>query len=392
MALSIQTNYANLVGQNTLNKTNADFNTSLERLSTGFRINSASDDAAGLQISNRLEAQGRGMGVAMRNAGDATSQMQTAEGAMEEMTNIAYRMSDLATQSANGTASDDDRTAMEAEFQSLASELGSLMENTNMGGQKLLDKTDGVFAAGAISYQVGNTSAEKLSVNITAELGKVASLVGDLAGAATFTEAYDTKYAEINTAAYSAAVTTAKGANNATVSGSSGYYSAYYSAESITGAATAQQQADAEAYAVTTADASRSAEAVTAGDTAGDTAANLGTSLDTMIEVAANQEASGLTLTSQTGATNAIDTLSGFITDIGATRSQLGANINRLDHTMANLASMSENTAAAKSRIMDTDMAAESSAMSKNQMLMQAGAQVLSSTKMVPQLAMSLMG
>ena len=103
-------------------------------------------------------------------------------------------------------------------------------------------------------------------------------------------------------------------------------------------------------------------------------------------------EDAGLTLSSQAAATKAIDTLSGFIDNVGATRSQLGANINRLDHTMSNLASMSENTAAAKSRIMDTDMAAESSAMSKNQMLMQAGAQVLSSTSMVPQLAMSLMG
>ncbi len=87
----------------------------------------------GLQISNRLEAQGRGMGVAMRNAGDATSQMQTAEGALEQMTDIAYRMNDLATQSANGTASTDDRTAMQSEFGALASELKSLMENTNYG-------------------------------------------------------------------------------------------------------------------------------------------------------------------------------------------------------------------------------------------------------------------
>ncbi|ABM05270.1 flagellin domain protein [Psychromonas ingrahamii 37] len=345
MALSIQTNYANLVGQNTLNKTNADFNTSLERLSTGFRINSASDDAAGLQISNRLEAQGRGMGVAMRNAGDATSQMQTAEGAMEEMTNIAYRMSDLATQSANGTASDDDRTAMEAEFQSLASELGSLMENTNMGGQKLLDKTDGVFAAGAISYQVGNTSAETLSVDITAELGEVVTAVGKLAGSAAYIKAYD---ADIATAASA-------------------------------GSPTAGEIAAAAALGLAAAEAAGADATVLAGFTDRAT-------------VETKQEAGGFTLSSQDTATKAIDTLSGFITDIGATRSQLGANINRLDHTMANLASMSENTAAAKSRIMDTDMAAESSAMSKNQMLMQAGAQVLSSTKMVPQLAMSLMG
>ncbi len=128
--------------------------------------------------------------------------------------------------------------------------------------------------------------------------------------------------------------------------------------------------------------------AIAEGNAAGKTA----TGYDDKTAMDQGMEDAGLTLSSQAAATKAIDTLSGFIDNVGATRSQLGANINRLDHTMSNLASMSENTAAAKSRIMDTDMAAESSAMSKNQMLMQAGAQVLSSTSMVPQLAMSLMG
>jgi len=282
MALSIQTNYANLVGQNTLNKTNADFNTSLERLSTGFRINSASDDAAGLQIANRLEAQGRGMGVAMRNVGDATSQMQTAEGAMEEMTNIAFRMNDLATQSANGTASDADRTAMQAEFSSLNEELTSMVENTNFGGQKLLASGSVFAATGGIQYQVGSTSAETLTVDIASALATVTDAIGATGGLGSIATA--------------------------------------------------------------------------------------------------------------TGSTTAMATMTSFIDNVGAARSALGANINRLDNTMSNLANMSENTAAAKSRIMDTDMAAESSAMSKNQMLLQAGAQTLSSTKMVPQLAMSLMG
>jgi len=286
MALSIQTNYANLVGQNTLNQTNSDFNTSLERLSTGFRINSASDDAAGLQIANRLEAQGRGMGVAMRNAGDATSQMQTAEGAMEEMTNIAFRMNDLATQAANGTASGDDRTAMNTEFTSLKEELVSMVDNTNFGGQTLLTGTGGVFSAtGGVNYQVGSTSAETLTVDIASALTTVTTAIGATASASTL------------------------------------------------------------------------------GD-----------------------------ISTQGGASGAMGTITSFIDNVGVARSGLGANINRLDHTMSNLANMSENTAAAKSRIMDTDMAAESSSMSKNQMLMQAGAQVLSSTKMVPQLAMSLMG
>lgn len=287
MALSIQTNYANLVGQNTINKTQGALTQSMERLSTGFRINSASDDAAGLQIANRLEAQGRGMNVAMRNAGDAQSQMQTAEGAMDEMTNIAYRMNDLATQSNNGTASAEDRAAMNSEFQSLNDELAGMVANTNLGGQNLLGAA-GTFGAGAVSYQVGATTSDTLTVDVSTELGAVTTAVGAAGGFAL---------GDISTAA---------------------------------------------------------------------------------------------------GAAAAMDTLSGtgggsFIDQIGATRSGLGANINRLDHTMANLGNMIENTAGAKSRIMDTDMAAESSAMSKNQMLMQSGAQILQQTKMVPQLAMSLL-
>jgi flagellin len=120
MAISVHTNYASLVTQNTLQSTNNALTKSMERLSTGFRINSAADDAAGLQIANRLNLQSRGLGVAMRNSQDAISMMQTAEGAMDEMTNIAYRMSDLATQAANGTYTNDDRSSLDSEFQELA--------------------------------------------------------------------------------------------------------------------------------------------------------------------------------------------------------------------------------------------------------------------------------
>lgn len=352
MALSIQTNYANLVGQNTINKTNSDFNTSLERLSTGFRINSAADDAAGLQISNRLEAQGRGMGVAMRNANDAISQMQAAEGALEQMTDIAYRMNDLATQAANGTASDEDRETMQAEFSSLNEELTSMVENTNFGGQNLLDAT-GVFSSGSVTYQVGNTSAETLSVDVATQIGDVTSAIAN----------------ETEATAYAAGQTAVTDAEDALTALQDSYDA------DIAGAAD-QAAIDAIDAAIVTAE-----DNVT---TASDALAALPTGTLGDISTAA-------------GATAAMDLLSGtggssFIDQIGAARSSLGANINRLDYTVANLASMQENTAAAKSNIMDTDMASESSAMSKNQMLMQMGTQMLSTTKMVPQLAMGLLG
>ncbi|MCV5886313.1 flagellin, partial [Escherichia coli] len=128
MALSMHTNYASLVTQNTLNSTSGLLNTAMERLSTGFRVNSASDDAAGLQIANRLEAQTRGMSVAMRNAQDGISMMQTAEGAMNETTNILQRMRDLSLQSANGSNSKAERVAIQEEVTALNDELNRIAE------------------------------------------------------------------------------------------------------------------------------------------------------------------------------------------------------------------------------------------------------------------------
>lgn len=180
MALSMHTNYASLVTQNTLNNTSGLLNTAMERLSTGYRVNSAADDAAGLQIANRLEAQTRGMSVAMRNAQDGISMMQTAEGAMDEMTNITYRMNDLATQSLNGSNSDKDRAAMDAEFKQLTAELKNIVDNTSFGGQKLL-ATGGGFEAGAVTFQIGASSAETLDVDASASIQKVAATLADAA-------------------------------------------------------------------------------------------------------------------------------------------------------------------------------------------------------------------
>ncbi|EJG1895627.1 lateral flagellin LafA [Vibrio parahaemolyticus] len=283
MALSMHTNYASLVTQNTLNSTSGLLNTAMERLSTGYRINSASDDAAGLQIANRLEAQTRGMSVAMRNAQDGISMMQTAEGAMEEMTNITYRMNDLATQSLNGSNSDKDRAAMDAEFKQLSAELNNIMGNTSFGGQKLL-AAGGGFEAGAVTFQIGASSAETLDVDASASIKKVAATLAD------------------------AAIT----------------------------------------------------------DGIGDA-------------------------TKAKAALDKISDAGGLIEDIGATRAQFGANINRLEHTMTNPGNMVENTSAAKGRIMEADFAVESSNMTKNQMLMQAGTTVLSKTNQLPSMAMSLL-
>ena len=168
--LSLQTNAASLSAQNSVSSTQNKLSTSMTRLSTGFRINSASDDAAGLQIATRLKSQTSGMAVAMRNTQNATSMLQTAEGALNETGNILVRMKDLATQSADSSSSLDDRTAMQAEYDSLADELSNITKNTKFGGTALLNKDTGKLAT-AMTFQIGADKAETMAGSFTTELG-----------------------------------------------------------------------------------------------------------------------------------------------------------------------------------------------------------------------------
>ncbi|MGL6296639.1 MAG: flagellin, partial [Plesiomonas sp.] len=151
MAITVNTNVTALNAQRNLGKTNNALNVSMQRLSTGNRINSAKDDAAGMQISNRLGSQISGLGVAMKNANDGVSIAQTAEGAMQESSNILNKMRDLALQSANGSNSTEDRAAIQKEVTALNNEMTRMAETTTFGGQKLLD---GSF--GTKTLQVGS--------------------------------------------------------------------------------------------------------------------------------------------------------------------------------------------------------------------------------------------
>ncbi|MGR5540860.1 Lateral flagellin, partial [Vibrio campbellii] len=176
--LSIHTNYTSLLTQNNLNKTSGAMDQAMQRISTGFRVNSAADDAAGLQIATRLQSQVNGLSVASRNAQDATSMLQTAEGAFDEMTNIAHRMKDLATQAANGTNSDSEHAAMQAEWDELASELESVVSNTQYGsGNNLIG--DGGLLDSAITFQIGASTNETLDVDIATELGQVRAKISN---------------------------------------------------------------------------------------------------------------------------------------------------------------------------------------------------------------------
>ncbi|MGP3792089.1 flagellin [Pseudomonas sp. B392_1p] len=167
MALSVNTNIASLTTQKNLNRASDSLSTSMQRLSSGLRINSAKDDAAGLQISNRLTSQINGLNVATKNANDGISIAQTAEAAMGESTSILQRMRELALQSANGSYGDEDRASMQAEYSALTSELNRIAETTTFGSRNLLDGSFGTtaFQVGANAYETINISMDSVAAN-----------------------------------------------------------------------------------------------------------------------------------------------------------------------------------------------------------------------------------
>jgi len=285
--LSLHTNNASLSAQNSISKTQSSLSTSMTRLSTGYRINSSQDDAAGLQIASRLKAQTSGMAVAMRNTQNATSMLQTADGALEEVGNMLVRMKDLATQAADASSTTADQAAMQSEYDALGKELGNVMRNTTFGGKALL--TTGTIAS-SMTFQIGASSSETMSVDLSTDM---------------------------------TAITT-----------------------SLTSA--------------------------TANYATGATAA-------------------GAELTTGTAANGSIAKLDTALASVNKVRSGLGAAANRLDHVYNNLSNISTNTQAAAGLIMDVDFASESSSMTSNQMLMQAGTAMLKQTNSMSSMVMSLL-
>jgi flagellin len=170
--LSLHTNNAALSAQNSISRTQNSLSTSMTRLSTGYRINSAMDDAAGLQIATRLKAQTSGMAVAMRNTQNSTSMLQTAEGALDEVSNMLVRMKDLATQAADASSTTADKTAMQSEYNALGLELGNVLKNTSFAGNKLLVAGT---VAGSMTFQIGASSSETMTVDLSADVSQVVS-------------------------------------------------------------------------------------------------------------------------------------------------------------------------------------------------------------------------
>ncbi len=487
MGLSINTNVMSLNAQRNLGTSQSALSKSMQRLSSGLRINSAKDDAAGLAISDRMTSQIRGLNQAGRNANDGISLAQTAEGALQESTNILQRMRELAVQSANDTNTSSDRSSLQSEVSQLQSEMNRIADTTTFNGKNLLDGTfsGAKFQVGAnanqvISFSVSSAKGTDLGTNriqasggamqtaiaaaaaVPAANGNTATSVvlagtfngtgysqtaafasGDTAakiataingktdttgitatattkaqmtmasGATSFTlngttiaatvTAADltTVVAAVNdkssttgvTAAFGAdkahmVLTSASGADIALGDYTNGVATATFAGGLATGAFSAAQTLTSAGN-----DSSIVGGYVTLDSTETYTATFSATTVNGSAAATAStlSDIASVSVATQSGANDAISVIDGAINKIDSMRGGLGAIQNRFESTISNLSNVSENLSAARSRILDADIAQETSAMTKNNILQQAGVSILAQANQAPQLALSLL-
>ncbi len=391
MALTVNTNVSSLNTQRNLNVSNNALNVSLQRLSTGFRINSAKDDAAGLQISNRLSAQVSGLNVATRNANDGISLAQTAEGALQQSTNILQRMRDLSLQSANGSNGTNERKALNQEVTQLKNELDRIANTTTFGGKKLLDGSFGTSA-----FQVGAAANETISVSL-ADAG-ASTLKGDY-----FVQSGASAFSGTATASGSLTITittagTTGGANVIKLDIASGATGAFVQEQAVKAINDSNLGLFAYGTSSTTVvsqfnDSTPPANNLaTAGIAFTTVPAGLGAASDIAgVATATNDNVAALDITTAQGAQKAVLVIDQSLGQIDSQRAALGAVQNRFDNTITNLQNISENASAARSRIRDTDLAAETSELTKNQILQQAGTAILAQANQLPQSVLSLL-
>jgi len=370
MALYVNTNMSALNAFNNLSKTQGDLSKSLERLSSGLRINRAGDDAAGLAISEGLRSQISGLGVAQRNANDGISLVQTAEGSLGEVHTILHRLRDLAVQAGNETNNDDSRGAIQDEANQLVDELSRIASSTNFNGIQLLDGTGG--NAGQLTLQIG--AEGDANSRITLDLSS--ANIGSVATALTAGSSEYTTFAVADATAVSGVQ--AFSVNGATISVDLGATPGFTSVSDIANALNANGVFSSTLTAsVSNGDlrivANDGVSQVYGGSTDGTDAApgtGIGASVNT-------PGVAGLDFTTTTGAQAAIAAIDTQITYVSTARATLGASQNRLESATRTLANAAENITAAESRIRDTDVSSEVVAQTRASILSQAGIAML---------------
>ncbi|HAS3232098.1 TPA: flagellin [Vibrio cholerae] len=378
MTINVNTNVSAMTAQRYLTKATGELNTSMERLSQGNRINSAKDDAAGLQISNRLTAQSRGLDVAMRNANDGISIAQTAEGAMNESTSILQRMRDLALQSANGTNSASERQALNEESVALQDELNRIAETTSFGGRKLLN---GSF--GEASFQIGSSSGEAIIMGLT-------SVRADdfrMGGQSFIAEQPKTKEWGVPPTARDLKFEFTKKDGEAVVldiiakdGDDIEELATYINGQTDLFKASVDQEGKLQIF---VAEPNIEGNFNISGGLATELGLNGGPGVKTTVQ--------DIDITSVGGSQNAVGIIDAALKYVDSQRADLGAKQNRLSHSISNLSNIQENVEASKSRIKDTDFAKETTQLTKSQILQQAGTSILAQAKQLPNSAISLL-
>ena len=399
MAMTINTNVVSINSQRNLSLSGSSLATSMQRLSSGLRVNSAKDDAAGLAISERMKAQSSGLAVAARNANDGISLAQTAEGALSKVGDMLQRMRELAVQASNATNSENDRKAMQAEVSQLVSEIDRVAKTSEFNGKKLLN---GDFAGGV--FQVGASAGDNITVgglvNAKADsLGgvKIAKLDVEASTVAEFKDAVTG--ATPAAATYAADVTGLK-VNDIDLSDLAAASSkserlgqvveAINAKTADTGVSAFLTAKDGDFTLSLRAEGKIVLEGFTKEATMLDATANTvdQTAYDALtVEKGVNK----LSVQTQADAWAAIKQIDESINQINAARGDLGALQTRFEKSIENIDIMNENISAARGRIVDADFAAETANLSRSQILQQAGTAMVAQANQLPQNVLSLL-
>lgn len=404
MSLFVNTNISSMNAQRQIFNSQNELSTAFERLSSGFRINSAADDAAGLQISDRMTSQIQGLNQSVRNANDGISLVQTAEGALAEVTTNLQRLRQLSAQAQNGINSDSDKQALQQEVTELLAEINRISSDTQFAGKTLLD---GMFSS---TFQVGANAGQKIDVGLT-----------QFSGAGFGTDGLGITGLDVTTDSGGSSI--ARSDITFTQSPSTLAFNEYFAFEFPLTTTSAQLLISSDggdtfsvvnvSFNASIGDAvNNTTDALNAAlgsnlfsPGAAEVVFDNGSSADN-IQVVINTDETEINstfpFTSSFGTVTSsgfeepdagpLDTIDGALSRVGSVRAELGATQNRFQSTIRNLSNIAENLASSRSRIRDTDFAEETASLSSNQIIQQASTSLLAQANQRPQAVLSLLG
>ncbi len=395
MASTINTNIVSLNAQRNLSVSQSSLATSMQRLSSGLRVNSAKDDAAGLAISERMNTQVRGLTVASRNANDGISLAQTAEGALSKVGDMLQRMRELAVQSGNATNTADDRKALQSEVSQLSDEIDRVAKTTTFNGTKIID---GSFS-GAV-FQVGANSGDNITVGALAnskasELGSVnyGAASGSISSGATgYTKAIASGTISIQVDGGKKISINTKIEAASSASERVGQVIAAINSKTADTGVTAFLSDDGKSVQMRS-------STLTSGGTAASVSlsgvtASEGFSVTTISAQASGNATKGVdtvSVSTQADAWVALKKIDKAIDSVNSSRASLGALQSRFENTVANIDVQTENISASRGRIVDADFAKETANLSRSQILQQAGTAMVAQANQLPQGVLSLL-